>query len=54
MNRTLDLLAPDHLVLLAVAVSAHASTTGVASEVTLSPELPTNPLPETPVGIADY
>ena len=43
INRTLDLLVPDRLVLLAVAVLVCTFTTGVASEVPLSPKLSTNP-----------
>ena len=54
VNRTLDLPGHDRLVLLAVAVLVCTFTTGVSSEVTLSPKLSTNPLPETPIGLADY
>ena len=39
--------------MLAVAVSAHASTADLSIEVTLSPGLRTSPLPVTPAGIAD-
>ena len=39
--------------MLAVAVSAHASTADPRIEVTLSPRLRTPPLPMTPAGVAD-
>ena len=44
---------PPTAVMLAVAVSARASTADPRIEVTLSPRLRTPPLPVTPAGVAD-